>query len=258
MAPLLSVLKVNCFLHKEKKTMSNFLPVVIIPCFNHGAKVTHVVKACQDQGFSVILIDDGSDRRTYQACEQLRSATVTVLHHRKNAGKGAAMITGFQKALAMGYTHALQVDADAQHDLNQISVFFSLAQKNPRHLIVGSPVYDESVPKARLYGRKITNFWVAIETLSLDMPDALCGFRVYPLAKVKPLLSSSLGQRMTFDPEILVRLQWAHTPILSAPVRVTYPTDGLSHFHARDNWALTKMHTKLCIEKIQKIFHHAS
>ena len=234
--------------------MSHFLPVVIIPCYNHGAKVGRVVQAAQDQGYSVIVVDDGSDEATRLACDQLASPTVTIVHHRRNGGKGAAMITGFQKALAMGYTHALQVDADAQHDLTQINAFFTLAQSHPEHLVIGSPVYDQSVPKARLYGRKITNFWVAIETASLSIPDALCGFRVYPLQKVAPLLKRPLGQRMTFDPEILVRLVWAGAAVIRAPIRVTYPEDGISHFHAQDNWALTKMHTMLCVEKLKSLF----
>jgi hypothetical protein len=75
----------------------------------------------------------------------------------------------------------------------------------------------------------------------------MCGFRVYPLAPVVQLFDdASLGRRMDFDPEVLVRLHWRGVEIVNVPTRVTYPQDGLSHFRlALDNWLISKMHARL-------------
>jgi hypothetical protein len=97
-------------------------------------------------------------------------------------GKGHAVMAGMRAVAKQGFTHALQVDADGQHDLDDLPKLLAAANENPTALICGAPRFDASVPKSRLYGRKLTAFWVAVETLSLQTPDTMCGFRVYPLA----------------------------------------------------------------------------
>ena len=113
----------------------------------------------------------------------------------------------------------------------------------PDAIINGTPVYDASVPKGRLYGRYLTHVWVWINTLSLQIHDAMCGFRVYPLAPVLSLINEeTLGLRMDFDPEILVRLHWRGVQIQSVETHVRYPTDGVSHFDVwRDNVRISRV-----------------
>jgi hypothetical protein len=118
---------------------------------------------------------------------------------------------------------------------------------NPGAVIAGCPIYDQSVPAVRLYARYLTHVWVWINTLSLAIRDSMCGFRVYPLAPVMSLLGRrTLGRRMNFDTDIVVRLFWAGVPVVNLPTRVGYPSDGVSHFRAfRDNVLITRMHTVL-------------
>lgn len=79
--------------------------------------------------------------------------------------------------------HVTQIDADGQHTCADIPRFIAAkAQATPDAIINGTPVYDASVPKGRLYGRYLTHVWVWINTLSLQIHGAMCGFRVYPLA----------------------------------------------------------------------------
>ena len=68
-----------------------------------------------------------------------------------------------------------KVDADGQHNLIDALSMQQNAQ-NPTALICGKPIYGDDAPKSRLYGRKITDFWNAIHTLSLDIKDGMCGF----------------------------------------------------------------------------------
>ena len=164
-----------------------------------------------------------------------------------NQGKGGAVMAGLREASRLGFTHALQVDADGQHDLRDVATFMQVSQQNPEALICGYPQYDASVPKGRLYARYLTHVWVWINSLSLQIPDSMCGFRVYPLAPSLALINSvKLGKRMDFDPEILVRLAWRNQPMRWLPTKVHYPLDGLSHFRLfHDNALISGMHTKL-------------
>ena len=75
----------------------------------------------------------------------------------------------------------------------------------------------------------------------------MCGFRLYPLdAVIRILDKSSLGMRMTFDSEILVRACWSGIRLHFIPVAVKYPETGRSHFrYFRDNVEISWMHTRL-------------
>ena len=157
------------------------------------------------------------------------------------------MRSGMEAAVEAGFTHALQVDADGQHDMGVIPIFLKETREHPDDLICGYPEYDESVPKAREHGRKITNFWVAIETLSLKIPDAMCGFRVYPLSTSWPIMKRLRNKRMGVDIEIIVRLSWAGVKMRFFPVKVNYPKDGVSNFRMfHDNVVISMTHTMLC------------
>ena len=225
-----------------------FRPVAVIPVYNHGEAVGAVAANIRANGLHCILVDDGSSADCAAVLDDLAQAPdVTLVRLALNQGKGGAMMAGLRAAAAAGYSHALQIDADGQHDARDIPKFLESAAARPDAVICGTPVYDESVPLGRLVGRYATHIWVWINSLSLEIRDSMCGFRVYPLAPVVRLFDEArLGRRMDFDPEVLVRLHWRGLKIVNVPTRVTYPQDGLSHFRlGLDNWLITKMHTRL-------------
>lgn len=225
-----------------------FRPCAVIPCYNHPKTVGKVAMALRRYGLPVLLVNDGSNAETRAVLESLTQTDcgIMVIHRPENGGKGAACLSGFKAAAKRRFTHVLQIDADAQHDLSEIPVFLRIGQSEPAALVCGYPVYDESVPKARLIGRKITNFWCSVNGLSLAFEDAMCGMRLYPVAALEKLFTTHMGTRMDFDPEILVRLLWGPIRVRNVPVRVTYPEDGISHFDMKmDNLRISLMHTKL-------------
>jgi len=220
----------------------------VIPVYNHGGTVGVVAASLREQGLPVLLVDDGSDAATAAPLDALAQQDgIRLLRLPHNQGKGAAVIAGLRAAAAQGFTHALQIDADGQHDARDAARFVAAAQARPNAFICGCPVYDESVPRARLYGRYATHVWVWINTLSLAVRDSMCGFRIYPLAATLPVAASAhIGRRMDFDTEIAVRLVWAGAPVVNQPTRVHYPPDGISHFRVlRDNLLISAMHARL-------------
>ena len=229
-------------------------PCILIPCYNHAGPLAAVLARLAEYGLPCLLIDDGSEPVAAAALDALaaRYPWVTLLRHPHNQGKGGAVMTGLRRAHELGFSHALQVDADGQHDLADIPALLAEADKHPAALVSGRPLYDDSVPKGRLYGRYITHVWVWIETLSFAIKDSMCGFRVYPLAPTCALLERvALGRRMDFDTEVMVRLFWQGVPVRFVPLRVIYPEQGLSHFDLwRDNLRISLMHTRLVCERL--------
>jgi glycosyltransferase involved in cell wall biosynthesis len=227
-----------------------FKPCAIIPVFNHERAVGAVVAGVLAERLPCILVDDGSATACASVLDRLAAGTpeqVTLLRHPVNRGKGAAVLTAMRHAACTGYSHALQIDADGQHRPGDIPRFLAEAAAKPRALIVGSPQYDETAPSLRLCARYLTHVWVSINTLSRQIEDSMCGFRVYPLAALIELdRRHKLGERMSFDIEVLVRLHWAGLDIVNLPTRVSYPSDGVSHFRGwLDSLLISRLHATL-------------
>ena len=219
----------------------------VIPTYDNPDTIRAVVERVREH-LPVIVVDDGSAPPGRAAVDAIGAENLAHVHHReRNGGKGAAVTTGFQLARELGYTHALQVDADGQHALDDIPRFLAAAAEQPDALILGAPVYDASAPKGRLIGRQITRFWTNIETYGRVIDDPMCGFRVYPVAAACEV-APRCGMRMDFDIEIAVRLVWADLPVVNLPTHVRYHEGGVSHFHmVRDNLRISWMHSKLVV-----------
>ncbi len=229
--------------------MTDFKPVMIVPIYMHGSAFARMLPGLLLFGLPVIVVDDGSDSDNAEVLEALdaKHDQLHLMRHQRNRGKGAAVATALKKAQAMGFTHALQIDGDGQHDVDDIPAFLSAARDDPNALILGVPEFDSSMPASRRIGRYLTHFWIWIETLSLEISDSMCGYRCYPLKSVLPLLDVRwLGRRMDFDSEILVRMYWKKTPLVRIPTRVIYPESGRSNFKMfSDNMLITAMHIRL-------------
>lgn len=220
----------------------------ILPVYNHPHYLQRLMTHLQQYQRPIILVDDGCNVECRTIIEQLKQQfNIIVLYHEQNQGKGQAVMTGLAYAYQHGFTHALQLDVDGQHDWQDIAKFLALAEQFPHSVILGVPVYGEDVPKKRLYGRYATHIWVWINSLSLAIKDSMCGFRVYPITQSVAVMERyRLRKRMGFDSEILVYLSWQGASFINVPTKVIYPKDGISHFRMwQDNVELSKMHAQL-------------
>jgi glycosyltransferase involved in cell wall biosynthesis len=202
-------------------------------------------------GLPVILVDDGNDAESGDCLAALAAKTpgCVLVRLKKNLGKGGAVTKGFEKAAELGLTHVLQLDADGQHDIEKTSFFLEESVRHPEKVICGYPEFDTFAPRSRVNGRKVSNFWASIVTLSGELKDVLCGFRVYPVREsLRITRNLFIDKRMGFDAEILVRLYWREVYPVFHPIKVSYPDNGISNFHmVRDNVRISFMFTRLCI-----------
>lgn len=221
----------------------------IIPVYNHPSTIAGVVANLRHYGLAVVLVDDGSDAECAAVLADIAAADteVALVRLSGNFGKGAAVVAGARNALDRGFTHFLQIDADGQHDTSAVPAALQEVQNDPEALVIGIPVFDASIPPARLYGRWLTHVLVWIQTWSMAIRDAMCGFRIYPLARFTDLANRHrIGPRMDFDIDVAVQLMWRDIPVRHIPVGVHYPADGISHFKMwRDNARITWLHLKL-------------
>jgi glycosyltransferase involved in cell wall biosynthesis len=226
--------------------------LVLIPSFNPGARVFSTVLSALNQWAPVWVVVDGSTDHSEHRLAEMASAepNLRVWVLPKNAGKGAAVLFGIKEAQALGFTHALTLDSDGQHPASSIPEFMQASLASPDCMVLGEPVFDDSAPRLRVRGRKISNWWANLETLWAGIHDSLFGFRVYPIAAlIRVMRRQPWMRRFDFDVEAVVRLSWRGVRPINLPATVRYfrPEDGgVSHFrYGRDNALLTWMHFRL-------------
>jgi glycosyltransferase involved in cell wall biosynthesis len=208
-------------------------PCVLIPCYEHGAPLRAVLESIRPYSLQCLVVDDGSGPETLAQLDAIARDLpfVRVQRFAPNRGKGAVLKDGFRLAAGLGFTHALCLDADGQHDVRAIPEFLEAMRKEPDALVLGQPIFDASAPRSRIWARQLSRVAVWIATLSLEIRDPLCGMRGIPLAAaLRVMRSGDVGDRMEFDPAFAVRAVFEGVPVRNVPVRVVYPAGGLSHF----------------------------
>jgi uncharacterized protein (DUF2062 family) len=197
---------------------------VVIPCFDHPDTVAGVARAAQ-AFCPVLVVDDGSNPPVPP------DVADTVLRLKINSGKGAALRAGFQRALELGFTHAITMDADGQHFAEDLPKFLEAARTRPDALIVGvRDFFAAGCPTHRRRSNAVSTFWFRAET-GVRLGDTQCGFRCYPLGLAESLQARS--GRYAFELEFMVRAAWLDTPIIAVPVKCTYAPDQIRRSHFR-------------------------
>ncbi|RPI63757.1 MAG: glycosyltransferase family 2 protein, partial [Lysobacterales bacterium] len=111
---------------------------VVVPVYNHGEPLRVTAARLAEFGLPVLVVDDGSDEATKAAIADVAARhCVEVVTLASNSGKGHAVMAGLRAAAQRGFTHAIQVDADGQHDLRDLPRLLAVAKSAPAALICG-------------------------------------------------------------------------------------------------------------------------
>ncbi len=219
--------------------MSRF--AIVIPAFNEARTIAPVIDAALARSEHVIVVDDAS----HDATAELAAKTpVILIRHAANRGKAAALMSGIQKARAMGLECVVTIDGDGQHDVRSIEKFLGAFAENPRALIVGARMLNrEQAPGMRLFANRFADFWIGWAA-GRAIADTQCGFRLYPLAlfdEVHGSLDHSHG--FVFESEVLIEACRHRYGVVSVPIASCYPPDRRkSHFRpVLDICRITKM-----------------
>jgi len=224
----------------------------LIPVYNHAETIKEVVEGTLKHCPNVVVVDDGSTDA--KVAEILADTGVKVLTHEKNQGKGAALRTGAEYVKKQGGLYIITLDADGQHNPDDIAQFLPHITEKADNIIIGNRHFNsENVPERSKFGRKFSNFWINFETGS-EVKDSQSGFRGYPTSLL--VSDKYCSNHYAFETEILVRGAWDGLDIVNVEISVFYPTreKRITHFRPfMDNLRISLLHSRLTTEKI--LFH---
>ncbi len=195
--------------------------LALIPAYNEERYIADVVQGTS-AFLPVLVVDDGStDNTAFIAGNTGAEVLVQV----PNQGKGAALREGFKLALAKGYDAVITLDADGQHDPNEIPAFIQAYMTRQPDLIIGQRDFSlmPSVRKmSNTIGTRIFS-WAVKQAI----PDNQCGYRLVSRRLMQELLEPA-EQGYEFEVEMIVKCILYHFALDWVPVRTIYG-DETSH-----------------------------
>lgn len=206
---------------------------IVIPAYNAEKSISAVAREVLETGCPLLVIDDGSTDAT---ADRVHGMDVELIRHPRNLGKGAALRSGFARALELGCTGVVTIDSDGQHDPTAIPRLVAAAEAAGTDILIASrAVQFDQMAGLRSWWNRF-GVWCMRKKTGFEITDSQSGFRYYSARLLQNVAPSSGGYE--FEMEILMKAwrQGFSIGSLPVPARVA---DGRSTSHyrpVRDTW----------------------
>lgn len=183
---------------------------VVVPACNEEKTLSRIISGIKQYSRNIIIIDDGSKDSTYTIAKK---ANVIVLKHAINLGKGAALKTGCDYALSLGAKKIIVMDADAQHDPQEIPMFVESLATND--IVFGYRKLNKNMPLVLKLGNFVINK-VILLVYGMNIKDSQSGYRAFTAKAYKKIRWSATDYSM--ESEMIAnagkhKLKYAELPI---------------------------------------------
>jgi glycosyltransferase involved in cell wall biosynthesis len=189
--------------------------VALIPAYNADRFVGGVIRRAKAHVPAVVVNDGSKDRTLAEAT----AAGATVIDQQPNQGKGAALQRGFRAALDEGVAAVITLDADGQHDPDEIPLFVQKFRATGADLIIGERDFSKMPLVRRLsntVGRRAFSW-----AIGRRVNDNQSGYRLLSSRLMEAVLAS--GERgFEFEMDMIVVAVKRGWPIEGVPIRTIY------------------------------------
>lgn len=193
-----------------------------MPVFNEEEKVITVLKEISKTKFPVVVVDDGSIDNSVSDIKGSNFKKVTLLRHKINLGKGAALKTGCEYAFSHGADAVIMMDSDGQHAVHDLSKFVEKLEENKYDIIFGSRNLNLGIPFVRYMGNKIASVIVSL-MFGIYVSDLISGFRAITKKAYHAVSWDSTGYGV--ETEMVIRTKKAGLSSCEIPVTTIYYDD---------------------------------
>lgn len=242
--------------NRTDKSTNSFRIAILIPSYNEGKYIGSVIKKCSKYNQDIIVVNDGSTDNTSDVLKKLKSeisGKLIIINHDGNKGKGEALKTGFDYIVKNDYFGAITIDADGQHDVEEIRDFLDEIKKNNPDLIVGSRFNNtKDMPFIRRFVNYFTS-WIISCIAGKKIEDVQSGYRFLNYKVLKNIKLKT--KNFDTESEILLKAGWLNYKITNIPIKTIYYMDEFkSHVNpAKDTIKFFKLVFRSIIWK-RKLF----
>ena len=218
---------------------------VLIPAYNADKSLAELIHRLRTSlgDVQIVVVDDGSSDRTREIAA---SAGAAVLQHEKNRGKGAALQTGFDYLNKQsGIEFILTMDADLQHQPEDVPKFFLAQKKSNADIVIGwRERIGTPMPVHRRLSNSITSALVGMRT-GVKIKDSQCGFRLMRRSVIEHIRLEAAGYEA--ETEFLIKAASRSFTMDFVPVQTIYGTEKSYMTH----WATTVNFIKVIFRKYE-------
>lgn len=195
---------------------------VIVPIYNEKVHIASVLREVSKYKLPIIVVDDGSGDGTADEIKSAKIKNLTVLSHKINLGKGAAMKSGADFAFKKGADAIIFMDSDGQHRAIDLPKFVRAIKTGKYDIALGSRNYNYGVPLIRFLGNKIASV-VMVFLFNIYVSDVICGFRAITKIGYNKIRWGSDGYGV--ETEMIARIGKSNVRFCEVPIQTIYHND---------------------------------
>ncbi len=197
---------------------------VVIPTYKVINHIEYVVNNLPDFIDNIIVVDDKCPQNSSSLVKDMDK--VVVVCHEVNQGVGAAVISGYKKAIELKSDIVVKIDGDGQMDSNYIDTLISPLIEDKADYSKGNRFNDfnalKSMPKVRLFGNSVLSFMVKVSSGYWNMMDPTNGFTAITAKAINGLNLDMLAKRYFFETDMLINLNLENCVVKDISIPAKY------------------------------------
>jgi len=222
---------------------------VVVPAFDEERLIGTTLDGIPEFVDHVFVVDDASNDATTERAHSSGDARVEVISHERNQGVGAAILTGYRRALAAGIEVTCVMAGDNQMDPADLEAIAGPVARGEADYAKANRLFTgrawELIPHTRYLGNAVLSLLTKIASGYWHVADSQSGYTAIARETLELLDLDRIYERYGFPNDMLVHLNVINARVRDVPSRPVYGVGESSGIRLRRvvpsiSWLLTK------------------
>jgi glycosyltransferase involved in cell wall biosynthesis len=199
---------------------------VVVPAHNEEKLIARVIETTPGFVDHIIVVDDASPDRTSESARSVGDPRVEVIRLEQNQGVGGAILTGHDRALALGADVSVVMAGDAQMDPRYLPALLDPIAAGEAKFTKANRFYGmnsfEGMPRHRVFGNIVLSFLTKAASGYWGLFDPQNGYTAVHRSALERLPFDRIAKRYEFENDLLIHLNILRVPARDVPVPAVY------------------------------------